>query len=205
MNTRVETKHLLSENTSPYIKRLVLMKRSGIPLDDKQKRKLERFNETVSMVSPPPKHERDKMTNRIFNGNDISDIEDELELGDSSEDDVREYVRDVIRQKFHEEMEEDDFDYDLQELIDELEDEMMMDEILEELGYELGQKLSENFGIIYVYIMLPEKKNYYIKKEKSSSTKWRQKSGQSVDDIIFTDGVREISFDEWLQEEYKTK
>ena len=38
MNTRVETKHLMSENSSPYIKRLVLMKRSGIPLDEKQKR-----------------------------------------------------------------------------------------------------------------------------------------------------------------------
>lgn len=51
--------------------------------------------------------------------------------------------------------------------------------------------------------MFRKKKNYYIKKEKSSSPKWIQKSGQSVDDIIFTDGVREIGFEEWLQEEYK--
>ena len=45
-----------------------------------------------------------------------------------------------------------------------------------------------------------KKKNYYIKKEKSSSTKWIQKSGQSIDDITFSDGIREIGFDEWLEE-----
>ena len=39
MNTRIETKHLFSENTSPYIKRLVLMKRSGIELSERDKRK----------------------------------------------------------------------------------------------------------------------------------------------------------------------
>ena len=51
-------------------------------------------------------------------------------------------------------------------------------------------------------MMFKKKKEYYVKKEKTS-TKWIQKSGQSVDDIIFTDGVREIGFEEWLQEEYK--
>lgn len=51
-------------------------------------------------------------------------------------------------------------------------------------------------------MMFKKKKEYYVKKEKTSP-KWKQKSGLSVDDIIFTDGVREIGFEEWLQEEYK--
>ena len=51
--------------------------------------------------------------------------------------------------------------------------------------------------------MFKKKKNYYIKKEKSSSKKWTQKSGQSVDDITFTDGVKEVDFDTWLNEYYK--
>ena len=55
---------------------------------------------------------------------------------------------------------------------------------------------------IYLYMMFKKKKEYYVKKEKTSP-KWIQKSGQSVDDIIFSDGVREIGFEEWLQEEYK--
>ena len=42
-------------------------------------------------------------------------------------------------------------------------------------------------------MMFKKKKEYYVKKEKSSP-KWIQKSGQSVDDIIFSDGVREIGF-----------
>ena len=51
--------------------------------------------------------------------------------------------------------------------------------------------------------MFRKKKNYYIKKEKSSPPKWIQKGGLSVDDITFSNGIREIGFDEWLQEEFK--
>ena len=51
-------------------------------------------------------------------------------------------------------------------------------------------------------MIFKKKKEYYVKKE-NTSPKWIQKSGQSVDDIIFSDGVREIGFEEWLQEEYK--
>ena len=133
MNTRVETKHLMSESTSPYIKRLVLMKRSGIPLDEKQKRKLEQFNEVVSMTEVPKYHNRTSPTGRLMKT--FGKEDEEMDLGDSTEDEVREYIKDVVRQRFHEEMEEDDFSDELQEIIDELEDELEMDEILDELGY----------------------------------------------------------------------
>jgi|OM-RGC.v1.036370523 hypothetical protein len=60
----------------------------------------------------------------------------------------------------------------------------------------------ENFRSIYLYMMF-KKKNYYIKKEKTTPPKWVQKGGTNCDDIIFTDGNREIGFEEWLREEYK--
>lgn len=136
MNTRVESKHLFSENTSPYIKRLVLMKRSGIELSERDKRKLERFTESVSMVTPPPKHERDKMTNRIFNGNDISDIEDEeidldeilkemgydedeMDITQLSKSELKELIRVEVRNYFDETFEDPD-DLDLNEIIEKL-------------------------------------------------------------------------------------
>ena len=52
-------------------------------------------------------------------------------------------------------------------------------------------------------MMFRKKKNYYIKKDKSTPPKWVQKEGTNCDDIIFTDGKREIGFEEWLLEEYK--
>ena len=137
MNTRVESKHLFSENTSPYIKRLILMKRSGIKLNEKDVKRLERFTESVSMVTPKPKHERDRMTNRIFSGNDISDIEDEDEIDldeilkemgyDEDEMDITQLskseIKELIRtevQNYFEDTFEDPNDLDLNEIIENL-------------------------------------------------------------------------------------
>jgi len=106
MNTRVETKHLMSESTSPYIKRLVLMKRSGIPLDEKQKRKLEQFNEVVSMTEVPKYHNRMKPQTST-----LKSLED---LDDDDEIDLQELI---------------------DELESEMEDEVDLDEILEEMGF----------------------------------------------------------------------
>ena len=54
------------------------MELSGVPITDIQKKRI--LNESVSMVLPPLKHERDRVSNSmIWNGNDISDIEDEFE------------------------------------------------------------------------------------------------------------------------------
>ena len=66
MNTRVETKHLFNENISPNIKKLVMMKRSGLPLTEGQKLELELFNEMVSVVQPTPKHTRDRIRTDIL-------------------------------------------------------------------------------------------------------------------------------------------
>ena len=102
--SRIETKHLFSENTSPNIKRIVMMKRSGIPLSKRDEEKLTRFSESVSMTLPPPKHERDRVQkSMIRNGNDISDIEDEFE------DDID--LDEILREMGYE---EEDEEYDIQ-------------------------------------------------------------------------------------------
>lgn len=104
--SRIETKHLFSENTSPHIKRIVMMKRSGIPISKRDEEKLKRFSESVSMTLPPPKHERDRVQkSMIWNGNDISDIEDELE----DEVDLDEILKEMGYN-------EDDEEYDIQNM-----------------------------------------------------------------------------------------
>ena len=104
--SRIETKHLFSENTSPNIKRIVMMKRSGIPISKRDEEKLKRFSESVSMTLPQPKHERDRVQkSMIWNGNDISDIEDELE----DEVDLDEILKEMG-------YDEDDEEYDIQNM-----------------------------------------------------------------------------------------
>lgn len=103
---RIETKHLFNEGVSPHIKSLVLKRRAGITLTENEESKLEKFSETVSMVSPTLYHNRNvKLPQPIQEPNSFDDIEDDEEL-------------------------------DLQELIDEFLLEMELDEILKEMGYE---------------------------------------------------------------------
>ena len=86
---------------SPNRRRLRLMELSGVPITDIQKKRI--LNESVSMVLPPLKHERDRVSNSmIWNGNDISDIEDEDEVD----------LDEILKEMGYEEPEdlEDDFE-----------------------------------------------------------------------------------------------
>ena len=94
------------KNISPNQRRLRLMELSGVPITDIQKRRI--LNESVSMVLPPLKHERDRVGNSmIWNGNDISDIEDEDEVD----------LDEILKEMGYEEPEdlEDDFESDEEE------------------------------------------------------------------------------------------
>lgn len=104
---RIETKHLFNEGVSPHIKSLILKRRAGIKLTENEERKLKRFSESVSIVSPTPLHQR-QVKLPISN---THDLEFDVEL-------------------------EDDEELDLQELIDEFMLEVELDEILKEMGYE---------------------------------------------------------------------
>lgn len=48
-----------------------------------------------------------------------------------------------------------------------------------------------------------KKKNYYIKKEKSTNSKWRVVSGTSCDDTILSNGEKEVTWDVWFEQYYK--
>ena len=93
--------NVLSENISPNQRRLRLKELSGQVLTDKEKK---RISEVVSMVEPTKYH------NRMNPLKSMEMDDEEFELGDSSEDDIREYVRSLLRKKFQEEMEDDEFE-----------------------------------------------------------------------------------------------
>ena len=89
------------------------MELSGIPLTEIQKKRL--LSESVSMILPPLKHERDRVGNSIWNGNDISDIEDEVEEDEVDFEEILhelgyydEEESDDLREDFTDEVEEDD-------------------------------------------------------------------------------------------------
>ena len=102
------------KHISPNQRRLRLMELSGIPLTEIQKKRL--LSESVSMVLPPPKHERDRVhKSMIWNGNDISDIDDEFEEDEIDLDEILhelgyydEEESDDLREDFTDEVEEDD-------------------------------------------------------------------------------------------------
>ena len=131
MNTRVETKHLFNENISPNIKKLVMMKRSGLPLTEEQKLELELFNEMVSVVQPTPKHTRDRDISSMRLKGDY----DPIDLDDEDDDDFYEDLRELMDELGLETQEEED-ELNLEEVIRDLEEDLMLDEILQEMGYE---------------------------------------------------------------------
>lgn len=104
---RIETKHLFNEGVSPHIKSLILKRRAGITLTEKEQSLLESFSESVSIVSPTPLHQRQVK----LPVSKTHDLEFDVEL-------------------------EDDDEIDLQELIDEFMLDMELEEILKEMGYE---------------------------------------------------------------------
>jgi hypothetical protein len=76
---------LINESSSPYLKRLVLMKRAGIKLNDKQKKRL---NETVGMVLPMKYHDRMGIQgSSVKQFKDLED-DDELDLSELTDDEV---------------------------------------------------------------------------------------------------------------------
>ena len=102
------------KHISPNRRRLRLMELSGIPLTEIQKKRL--LSESVSMILPPLKHERDRVQkSMIWNGNDISDIEDEVEEDEVDFEEILHELgyyddeeSDDLREDFTDEVGEDD-------------------------------------------------------------------------------------------------
>jgi len=107
-------KILLSENTSPNIKRLILMQRAGMELTPKQ---LERLNKTINMEHPQIK----RQTSKIDDDSEFDDLLDEIlkEMGYEDEEDILPTI-------------------DMQD-IDDVSDEEM-EQIIRDLEYAVGER-----------------------------------------------------------------
>jgi hypothetical protein len=167
---RLDTKTLFNENTSPFVKSIIMKRRSGIQLTEKEekrfKREVSKLHESVvSMVEIPKNSDRMSPTQSLKNTfgskKSIEDMDDdeeidleeilremgyeeepeeEFDLGDYDEDELKEYIRNQIRESFYEEL--DNLDYEEGPIGDELElDEIVMsiedDGIEENVTYDI--------------------------------------------------------------------
>ena len=125
------------KHISPNQRRLRLMELSGISLTEKQKKRL--MSESVSMVLPQPKHERDRVSNSmVWNGNDISDIEDEVE---EEEIDLEEILNEMGYYGDEEELSSELTEEELESIINGLEDDSLNEFNFNSKGYKEGRKL----------------------------------------------------------------
>ncbi|MDB4172769.1 hypothetical protein N9761_05790 [Flavobacteriaceae bacterium] len=131
---RTETKHLFNEEVSPNIKSLILKTRAGIILNENEKRKLNRFNESVSMkeipknpkgLVPPnhiPQPDEDELEDMI----DLDELLREMGYGDDEDtEDItkldRSSLKDLIKQEISNYFENEPQDeVDINEIIENL-------------------------------------------------------------------------------------
>ena len=99
---RIETKHLFNEGVSPHIKSLVMKRRSGIKLTEKEESKLKRFSESVSMVEIPKNRTQVQLPKPIEEPKSFDDLDDEDEL------DLQELIDELM------------LDMELQEILEEM-------------------------------------------------------------------------------------
>ena len=133
---RVETKHLFNENTSPFVKSIILKKRAGLKITEQEERRLQRFNESVSMKEIPknpkglvplnhiPQPDEDELEDMI----DLDELLREMGYGDDEDtEDItkldRSSLKDLIKQEISNYFE------------NEPQDEVDINEIIETLTY----------------------------------------------------------------------
>ena len=76
---RIDSKHLFSENTSPWVKSIILKKRAGIPLNEQEENRLKVFNESVSMVEIP-KNRKQNVPSKHIQQPEEDELEDTIDL-----------------------------------------------------------------------------------------------------------------------------
>ena len=131
---------LISEHSSPYIKRLVLMKRAGIKLNDKQKKRL---SESVSQVLPIKYHDRMGIQNSSLKQFKDLEDDDELDLSELMDDEVTdedsELFDAILKEMGYGDDDEEEYEPTIDmEDIPELTDEEL-EEIIRELEYATGE------------------------------------------------------------------
>lgn len=127
---------LISEHSSPYIKRLVLMKRAGIKLNDKQKKRL---SESVSQVLPIKYHDRMGIQNSSLKQFKDLEDDDELDLSELMDDEDSELFDAILKEMGYGDDDEEEYEPTIDmEDIPELTDEEL-EEIIRELEYATGE------------------------------------------------------------------
>ena len=131
---------LISEHSSPYIKRLVLMKRAGIKLNDKQKKRL---NESVSQVLPMKYHDRMGIQNSSLKQFKDLEDDDELDLSELMDDEVSdedaELFDAILKEMGYGDDDEEEYEptIDMEDIPELTDDEL--EEIIRELEYATGE------------------------------------------------------------------
>ena len=139
---RIESKHLFSENISPFVKSLVMKRRAGIQLTEREERRLEKESKkmndsVVSMVEPTKYHNRLSPTNHLKKtfGSELPtdeledevdldeilkemgyDKDDEMDISQLSKSEIKELIRVEVKNFFEETFENPN---DLTEISDE--------------------------------------------------------------------------------------
>ena len=131
---RVETKHLFNENTSPFVKSIIMKKRAGLKITEQEERRLQRFNESVSMKEIPknpkglvhpnhmPQPDEDELEDMI----DLDELLREMGYGDDEDtEDItkldRSSLKDLIKQEISNYFENEPQDeVDINEIIETL-------------------------------------------------------------------------------------
>lgn len=165
---RIETKHLFTENISPYVKSIILKKRAGIKLTEQESRRLElvsrRLNETVPVIQPSKYHDRTSPTSRLlqtWGKEEDDDLEDEIDLDeilremgyeeepkdeidveDFDEDEFKEYIKNQIRESFNKELEPHEYEDGPVGEVPDLEEIIMELEHMEDGDEELDEGLT---------------------------------------------------------------
>jgi len=131
---------LISEHSSPYIKRLVLMKRAGIKLNDKQKKRL---SESVSQVLPINYHDRMAIQNSSLKQFKDLEDDDELDLSELMDDEVSdedsELFDAILKEMGYGDDDEEEYEptIDMEDIPELTDDEL--EEIIRELEYASGE------------------------------------------------------------------
>tara|TARA_B110000971_G_scaffold209299_1_gene235286 strand:+ start:411 stop:965 length:555 start_codon:yes stop_codon:yes gene_type:complete len=145
---------LKDSNLTPNQRRIRLKELSGIPLTERDKKRI--LNETVSMVEIPknrtqvvPKKPQQEPYEDEFDLDEVLremgfyDDEEDIDTGDFEEDDIREYVKGMVEDRFHENMSDiqNITEEELDSIINGLEDDTVNEFNFNSKGYKEGRKL----------------------------------------------------------------
>ena len=110
---RIESKHLFSENISPFVKSLVMKRRAGIQLTEREERRLEK--ESKKMNDSTDELEDEVDLDEILKEMGY-DKDDEMDISQLSKSEIKELIRVEVKNFFEETFENPD---DLTEISDE--------------------------------------------------------------------------------------